>query len=86
MQYRVPSRNLACSDISFVDIEIDPGTSAPANSHAGTELRIPLADVLSLELNGRFTARVEADRESFTTTPKLFIASSMRAIERRGLW
>jgi len=39
--YRVPIRNLACSDITIAEVFLEPGDGTPPHAHPGSEMLIP---------------------------------------------
>jgi quercetin dioxygenase-like cupin family protein len=50
--YRIPTRTLACSDMSIAWVELAPGRLTPENEHTGSELVIPLEGQVKVVLDG----------------------------------
>jgi quercetin dioxygenase-like cupin family protein len=60
VKYLVPSRSLACSDLSVVWIELEPEKSTPAHQHQGSELLIPMEGSVTLLVDGKPICSVAA--------------------------
>lgn len=53
VQYHVPKRSLACSDVSIAWLVLDSGHITPVHAHPGWELLVPLDGQLTVEFPGK---------------------------------
>jgi quercetin dioxygenase-like cupin family protein len=71
VDYKLPRRALACSDIAITRLLLSKGARCPPNHHPGSEMLLPLSGEVEILIEGRKPIRVVANQHIAHYTSEL---------------